>query len=116
MRAVLPGNDPRFRSKAFAQRASLLRLKRRFTCHTGRKPTAKPKYFIQSAVRECAAGIAYSHTNERPICSIVEFTNTTDTDRTKASMERHQSVASWDSQQPVDASRLDVIRLEHFVL
>jgi transposase InsO family protein len=62
---VLTDNGPAFHSKRFAEACRRLKLKHKFTRAYRPQTNGKAERFIQSALREWAYGIVYSHSSER---------------------------------------------------
>jgi len=65
VRRVLTDNGSAFRSKRFATACERLKLKHKFTRFYRPQTNGKAERFIQSALREWAYGIPYSHSSER---------------------------------------------------
>jgi transposase InsO family protein len=64
-RRILTDNGSCFRSQPFADACRALRLKHSFTRPYRPQTNGKAERFIQSALREWAYGIPYSHSSER---------------------------------------------------
>jgi transposase InsO family protein len=64
-KAILTDNGSAFRAKTFKQTCEALGLKHRFTRPYRPQTNGKAERFIQSALREWAYGLTYSHSNER---------------------------------------------------
>ena len=65
VKRVLADNGSAFRSKKFAKACGRLKLKHSFTRPYRPQTNGKAERFIQSALREWAYGIPYSHSSER---------------------------------------------------
>lgn len=65
LKRLLTDNGPAFHSKTFAQACQQLRLRHSFTKPYRPQTNGKAERFIQSALRECAYGFAYQHSDQR---------------------------------------------------
>lgn len=65
LKRLLTDNGPAFHSNAFAQACQQLGLRHSFTKPYRPQTNGKAERFIQSALRECAYGFAYQHSDQR---------------------------------------------------